>query len=131
MSSALNRSSALQRFERGKVVKIRNGIMFDFYPELPHVNSGWTFRYCATTLSGFQQSISTVLLISPHFESVWRGRISVRMFVQVQACTCASTLSGNAPQLMIHLTLINCTSTTSTAHCCNRSYNVVGVSFVS
>ena len=26
----------LIRFERGNVIEIRNGIMFDFYPELPH-----------------------------------------------------------------------------------------------
>ena len=38
-----------------------------------------------------------VLLISPHFESAWCERISVRMFVQVQACTCNSMLSDNAP----------------------------------
>ena len=38
-----------------------------------------------------------VLLISPHFECAWRERISVCMFVQVQACTCTSMLSSNAP----------------------------------
>ena len=37
MSPALNGSSTLQRFERGNTVKIRNGIMFDFYPGLPHI----------------------------------------------------------------------------------------------
>ena len=37
MSPALNRSSALQHFEHGNVVEISNGIMFDFYPRLPHV----------------------------------------------------------------------------------------------
>ena len=37
MSSALNGNSALQRFERGNAVKIRNGIMFDFYPGLPRI----------------------------------------------------------------------------------------------
>ena len=41
MSPALNGSSALQCFERSNVVKIRNGIMFDFYPGLPHI----TFLY--------------------------------------------------------------------------------------
>ena len=33
----INGSTALQRFERGKVVKIRNGIMFLFDPGLPHI----------------------------------------------------------------------------------------------
>ena len=37
MSSALNGSSALQHFKRGKAVKIGNGIMFDFYPGWPHI----------------------------------------------------------------------------------------------
>ena len=37
MSPALNGSTALQHFERGDMVEIRNGIMFDFYPGLPHV----------------------------------------------------------------------------------------------
>ena len=37
LSLALNGSSALQHFERGNTVKIRNGIMFDFYPGLPHL----------------------------------------------------------------------------------------------
>ena len=38
-----------------------------------------------------------VLLISPHFQWAWCERISVHMFVQVQACNCTSTLSVNAP----------------------------------
>ena len=38
MSPALNGSTALQRFERGKVVDICNRIMFDFYPGLPHIH---------------------------------------------------------------------------------------------
>ena len=43
MSPALNGSSALQRFERGNAVEKRNGIMFNFYPELPHMqNNGAT-----------------------------------------------------------------------------------------
>ena len=39
MSPALNGSSALQRFERSNVIEIHNGIMFDFYPGLPHMPS--------------------------------------------------------------------------------------------
>ena len=37
MSPALNGSSALQRFKRSNASEICNGIMFDFYPGLPHV----------------------------------------------------------------------------------------------
>ena len=33
----LNGSSALQHFKLGKMIEIRNGIMFDFYPGLPHI----------------------------------------------------------------------------------------------
>ena len=44
MSPALNGSSTLERFERSNVSKIRNGIMFDFYPGLPHTyNHGFAF----------------------------------------------------------------------------------------
>ena len=38
MSPALNGSTALQRFEHSNAVEIRNGIMFDFYPGLPHMH---------------------------------------------------------------------------------------------
>ena len=38
MSPPLNGSSALQRFERSNAIEIRNGIMFDFYPGLPHMS---------------------------------------------------------------------------------------------
>ena len=36
MSPALSRNTALQRFECGNAVEIRNRIMFNFYPGLPH-----------------------------------------------------------------------------------------------
>ena len=37
MNPALNGSSVQQRFERSNAIEIRNGIMFDFYPGLPHI----------------------------------------------------------------------------------------------
>ena len=37
MSPALIRISALERFECGNAIKVYNGIMFDFYPGLPHI----------------------------------------------------------------------------------------------
>ena len=37
MSPALNGSSAIQRFEYGNAIKIRDGKTFDFYMGLPHV----------------------------------------------------------------------------------------------
>ena len=37
MSPTVDGSIALQCFERGNTVEIRNGIMFDFYPELHHM----------------------------------------------------------------------------------------------
>ena len=36
MSPALNGSFALQHFKHGNAVELRNGIMFNFYPGLPH-----------------------------------------------------------------------------------------------
>ena len=38
MTPTLNKSSVLERFERGNAIEIRNGIMFNFYPELPHIS---------------------------------------------------------------------------------------------
>ena len=37
MSPARSGSTALQHFECGNVTAIRNGIMFNFYPGLPHI----------------------------------------------------------------------------------------------
>ena len=42
MSAALNGSTVLQRFERGNAVEIRNEIMLDFYPGLPHIAQVYT-----------------------------------------------------------------------------------------
>ena len=44
MSPTLNGISALESFEHGNAIKIHNGIMFDFYPGLPHiiVILGWS-----------------------------------------------------------------------------------------
>ena len=42
MSAALNRSFALQHFKHGNMVKLCNGIMFDFYPALSHMYVGST-----------------------------------------------------------------------------------------
>ena len=40
MSPALNGSSTLERFEHSNVSEIRNRIMFNFYPGLPHMGGG-------------------------------------------------------------------------------------------
>ena len=37
MSLALNGSSAIRRFEHSKVIKIRDGIILDFYTGPPHI----------------------------------------------------------------------------------------------
>ena len=37
MSPALNRSSAIRRFEGSDAIEIRDGITFDFYTGLPHM----------------------------------------------------------------------------------------------
>ena len=37
MSPAFNGNSALERFERSYAIEIRNRILFDFYPGLPHI----------------------------------------------------------------------------------------------
>ena len=40
LNPALNGSSTQERFERSNAIEIHNGIMFDFYPGLPHICSG-------------------------------------------------------------------------------------------
>ena len=37
MTPTLNESSVLQHFKHGNVAEIHNGIMFNFYPGLPHI----------------------------------------------------------------------------------------------
>ena len=57
MSFAPNGSTALQRFERGNTVKIHNGIVFDFYPGLPHIHLFLYFSFSVgmlPTLAGAQ-----------------------------------------------------------------------------
>ena len=48
MSPALNGSSAIRRFECSNVIEIRDGITFDFYMGLPHLDfiavSQWAIR---------------------------------------------------------------------------------------
>ena len=46
MSPALNGSSVLECFERSNAIEMRNGIMFDFYPGLPHIIK---LRACCST----------------------------------------------------------------------------------
>ena len=48
MSPALNGSSMLERFEHSNASEIHNGIMFDFYPGLPHLS---IFTMSNSTLS--------------------------------------------------------------------------------
>ena len=44
MSPALNRSSAIQRFEGSNAIEIHNGITFDFYMGLPHISLGFNLQ---------------------------------------------------------------------------------------
>ena len=61
MGPALNESSTLERFERSNASEIRNGIMFDFYPGLPH-----TKIFC--TLSHTESGAADISFssVSPH-----------------------------------------------------------------
>ena len=57
MNPALNGSSVLECFEHGNVMEICNGIMFDFYPGLPHI-------YCMNSLFGILEcNVCVVALI--------------------------------------------------------------------
>ena len=41
MSPTHNGSTVFQHFERGNVIEIHNGTMFDFYPGLPHMGNNF------------------------------------------------------------------------------------------
>ena len=51
MSPTLNRSTVLQHFEQGNAIEIHNGIMFDFYPRLPH-------PYCTTSYIEVEENLN-------------------------------------------------------------------------
>ena len=52
MSPALNGSSVLERFECSNVIEIRNRIMFDFCPGLPHIYIFVYYTYFETLKIG-------------------------------------------------------------------------------
>ena len=65
MSPALNGSSALEHFEHSNASEIRNGIMFDFYPGLPHLTIillCW-FRLTVLPSSGFRACSKGLLYV--------------------------------------------------------------------
>ena len=64
MSPALNGNSALLRFERSNTVEIRNGIMFDFYPGLPHIPNSIDLMHLFT----YEMEVGGHLDTSCHFE---------------------------------------------------------------
>ena len=55
----LNRNTALQHFERGNAIEIRNGIMLDFYPGLPHMEYKSNIQWLPKETSGlgFDESL--------------------------------------------------------------------------
>ena len=52
MSPALSGSSAIPHFEGSDVVKIRDGITFDFYMRLPHICYSWISKFWPVDCSG-------------------------------------------------------------------------------
>ena len=68
MSSALNGSSAIWRFEGSDAIEIRDGLTFDFYTGLPHVNLYCMYICCVFLLF----KTETLLVVSKLRSS--RGR---------------------------------------------------------
>ena len=79
MSPALDRSTVIKCFERGNAVKIRNGIMFDFYPELPH-----TYMYM------FMKMVKKVSIVCACNIVLFLSTISVP-HAHLHTYTCAQT----------------------------------------
>ena len=76
MSPTLNGSSALQCFERGNVIEMCNGIMFDFSPGLTHIQFSYSTHYL--TLENFspvvaeeRKYITLITLPSTHTSTVY------------------------------------------------------------
>ena len=61
MSPALNRTSALQRFECSNAVEICNETMFDFYPGLPHMAVGKAVKCIVDTQTTGEDPVAMVL----------------------------------------------------------------------
>ena len=85
MSPTLSGSSALEHFERGNAIEIRN-IMFDFYPGLPHLhlvlilkrfwlhmNSSYKYSVCLFYIWSTCTLVSLVPILSPHVNEKRKG----------------------------------------------------------
>ena len=66
MNPALNRSSAIRRFEHSNAIEIRDGITFDFYTGLPHMH---TYHQYTITLAQNKQEI--LIQTSPVLVQAW------------------------------------------------------------
>ena len=66
MSPALNGSSVLQHFERSNAIKICNGIMFDFYPGLPHIVLQQMCLLASSCFTSCNRSDPSVLVAGSH-----------------------------------------------------------------
>ena len=104
MSPTLNGGTLLQRFERGNVVEIRNGIMFDFYPGLPQicisvvtrlVSLYWRVWTCRTVL----HRCHPILSLSSHCYTI--SKLSCHVFPAVWY-TLFSCLDLQLPPAFIH-----------------------------
>ena len=60
MSPALNGSSPIRRFEGSDAIEIRNGIIFDFYTELPHMY-GYHLTSLHPCLSSLRRRLAVIL----------------------------------------------------------------------
>ena len=56
MNPALNRSSAIRHFKHSDVIEIRDGIIFDFYMGLPHLNFYTGLPHLSITIVQIVQS---------------------------------------------------------------------------
>ena len=80
MSSSLNESSTLERFEHSNASEIRNGIMFDFYPGLPHL---------------YSQSPFLVLLPSSTVEELVMSPVATRAYREAPVTRKATMLAAS------------------------------------
>ena len=64
MSPALNGSSAIQHFEGNDAIEIRDGITFDFYTRLPHLQNSSTLGRLGTATLGICPRMSNPICLT-------------------------------------------------------------------
>ena len=93
MSPALNGSSVIRRFKCSNVIEIYNGITFDFYTGLPHINTRAMMLQTRHWVTQYQALSATV---------GWPGDGAIILLTTYTQCVCVHmTISTSAKYIFI------------------------------